>query len=596
MKLITMIVAAAAGLIVSVSAGWCGDTAEGPAKIAAGLAKSAANGPQRVLVMLEVPENGGTRYTENIRQTAGTVLSGIKGNVRTVRKYDHLPFVALEADADALTSLGEMSRVRVVVPDRLRRLPDIQKPAAVSAPLLYPPNADRIGAGQAWNAGYTGAGWFIAILDSGILTTHELFAGKNIIEACFSSISDCPNGQITMLGAGAAKPFSSTFSGYQHGTHVAGIAAGNSGSRFGVGKDASIIAIQVFSSFTKASDCSPDIPPCIRSFDSDQLAALDYVLSLQGTYPIAAVNMSLGGNIFLSQSACDTSEPIYKSAIDTLRAAGVATVIASGNDGTCNSIEFPACLSSAISVGAVDDTDTEDFFNDWHYSMLKLLAPGMQIYSAIPDSTTSYALLSGTSMSAPHVAGAWAILKQQRPTASVSDILSALEDTGVTVSTSCTSISDHKPRIQIDAALFPPLIPVPSSPVSFSYPSTASPVMNFSKAMPVGVGPIAGNSNVLNLQVGFSQFAGPVDIYFAIYGKPVDPLNLYLFAPGNTLQPLVSGPVQWKNSVVGPFAESLYGELSAAALPRGDYNLYLAVTPSGRLDAYYLWATDFTVH
>ncbi len=120
--------------------------------------------------------------------------------------------------------------------------------------------------------------------------------------------------------------------------------------------------------------------------------------------------------------------------------------------------------------------------------------------------------------------------------------------------------------------------------------------MNFSQAMPVGVGPIAGSSNVLNLQVGFSQFAGPVDIYFAIYGKTVDPVNLYLFVPGNTLQPFVSGLVPWKTNVVGPFSESLYGELSAATLPRGDYVLYLAVTPSGSVGVYYLWSTDFTVH
>jgi hypothetical protein len=47
--------------------------------------------------------------------------------------------------------------------------------------------------------------------------------------------------------------------------------------------------------------------------------------------------------------------------------------------------------------------------------------------------------------------------------------------------------------------------------------------------------------------------------------------------------------------VTGPISESLFGELSALTLPRGDYTLYLVVTPAGRLDAYYFWSTDFTV-
>jgi hypothetical protein len=114
-------------------------------------------------------------------------------------------------------------------------------------------------------------------------------------EACFAADRTCPNGQATMYGVGAAKPYSRNYDGYDHGTHVSGIAVGNSGKTFGVAKDASLIAIQVYSPFTSRFDCYPSAPPCLLSYDSDQLAALEYIYSLRSTFPIAAVSLSLGG-------------------------------------------------------------------------------------------------------------------------------------------------------------------------------------------------------------------------------------------------------------------------------------------------------------
>ncbi len=596
-------------LTVSVATGWCGEVSAPSAKIARELTESAAAGPLRVIVMMEA-EGGSLGQTKDIKRAASTVSSLAAGFARTVRTYDHLPFVAMEvADKDALTALGAMPEVHMVFPDRLRHLPENKASETQNfTPQIYPQNVDRIGAQQAWNAGYTGAGWYIAIPDTGVLTTHELFAGKNIVEACFSS-TNCPNGQTTMFGPGAAQPFNNTYASYEHGTHVAGIAAGNSGKLFGVAKDASLIAIQVFSTFTTAAACNPSPVPCLASFDSDELAALDYIYSLRNTYPIAAVNMSFGGDAFSSQSICDTSgnDPLYKIAMNNLRSAGIASVVASGNDGLCNGIEAPACVSPAISVGAVNDTDTEASFNDWHYSMLKVLAPGVLIYSAIPDTPSSYAYLSGTSMSTPHVAGAWAILKQKNPQASVDAIFNALADTGVPVRTVCTNINDYKPRIQIDAALSPSPIPVPSSPLGFSYATTASPVLNFSQAMPGGVGPVAGTGTLVDLRVGFAPFAGPVDIYLAYVfsGSPtilnnVKPdLSFQSFGFNDVVQALSTGvppagAVPWMQSTVGPVASSLYGIMPISSLPLGTYNVYILVTPPGVINKYYLWSTSFS--
>jgi subtilisin family serine protease len=138
-----------------------------------------------------------------------------------------------------------------------------------------------------------------------------------------------------------------------HGTHVASIAAGDNGSTIvGVAPDANIIAVQVFSLFTSTSSCG-GFSSCMLSYTSDQIAALEHIYELRNTYNIASVNMSLGGGSYID--ACDGDG--RKAAIDNLRAAGIATVIASGNNGYRSSLSAPACISSAISVGATDDSD-----------------------------------------------------------------------------------------------------------------------------------------------------------------------------------------------------------------------------------------------
>ncbi|NJN95732.1 MAG: S8 family serine peptidase [Anaerolineales bacterium] len=226
-----------------------------------------------------------------------------------------------------------------------------------------------------------------------------------------------------------------TIGGCDHGTHVAGIAAGNNnGGNIGVARDATLIAIQVFSRFdddllsggpTPCADAGT-ASPCALSYTSDQIKALERVFELRQSFNIAAVNMSLGGGQFFAP--CD-NEPI-KAAIDNLRAAGIATVIAAGNSGFTNSISAPGCVSSAISVGATDDADNVAVFSNIA-SFVSLLAPGVNIDSSVPGG--GVASFNGTSMAAPHVAGAWAVLKQQQPDASVTEILSILQQTGVSV-------------------------------------------------------------------------------------------------------------------------------------------------------------------
>ena len=106
-----------------------------------------------------------------------------------------------------------------------------------------------------------------------------------------------------------------------HGTHVAGITAGNGAggvaSFSGVAKGADIMAVQVFSAINDPLLCGPT--PCPLTFMSDIMEALQRVFDLRNSYNFAAVNMSLGGGQFTS--FCDTSP--LKSVIDSLRAANI---------------------------------------------------------------------------------------------------------------------------------------------------------------------------------------------------------------------------------------------------------------------------------
>src|SRR3989441_12719520 len=161
--------------------------------------------------------------------------------------------------------------------------------------------------------------------------------------------------------------------------------------------------LQVFSKFISVSDCGPFNTPCVGAYTSDLIAGLERVYAVHGTRNIASVNMSLGGGSF--SAYCD-AEP-EKAIIDTLRSAGIATVVASGNDGSPTALSSPACISSAVSVGSTTKSDAVSSFSNVA-PFMSLFAPGEDILSSVTGG--GFALLSGTSMATPPGAGPWASL------------------------------------------------------------------------------------------------------------------------------------------------------------------------------------------
>jgi subtilisin len=371
---------------------------------------------------------------------------------RMVHRYQTLPYLAVEVGPNALAALTASPDVARVFADEIAR-----PVLAESVPLVQ--------ADQAWASGYNGSGTTIAVLDTGVDSSHPFLAGKVIEEACFStttagvSQSTCPNGTDEQFGPGAAAPCS--LSDCIHGTHIAGIAAGNGATASqpfsGVAKGARLMAVQVFSQVTDAQSCG-GTAPCAGAFSSDIIAGLELVYSRAASLNIVAANLSLGSSTFAAP--CD-DQP-YKPAIDNLRSIGVATVAASGNSMSGSMLSSPACISSAVSVGSTDKSNQVSLFSNvapW----LSLFAPGDSINSSVPGG--GFMPLTGTSMAAPHVAGAWAILRQAVPGASVTTLLDRLRQTGLPITDNRPFFGGGAtvPRISVFAALAS-LVPV-NSPV-----------------------------------------------------------------------------------------------------------------------------------
>lgn len=182
----------------------------------------------------------------------------------------------------------------------------------------------------------------------------------------------CPNGQTTQFGPGSGAPCAQ--SGCYHGNHVSGIAVGNgdqdSVEFSGVAKGANLIGVQVFQYLNGG----------LYTFWSDLIAALEWVYEQRSTIDIASVNMSLGNLSAHFSGPCD-DDPM-KPIIDNLRAAGIATVVASMNNGYKDGMSTPACISSTVSVGATGRTDQVASFSNLSQHT-SLLAPGVDIVSSV---------------------------------------------------------------------------------------------------------------------------------------------------------------------------------------------------------------------
>lgn len=404
-------------------------------------AVAAENGPVDPPLFDETQAGGTVRV--NVVTNQRVDLDSASEAGETLVSYDTLPLVTLRVDNAGLQELNTKPGVISVTED------------VPVAPTLNESTV-KIGSDKTAAAGKTGTGTTVAILDTGVAAKHPFLTGRVKTEACFSvndesygSTSLCPNGTTQQEGPGSADaetgPCATMGAACSHGTHVAGIAAGNgtgiSGAPTrGVAPGADIIAVQVFSKLNSDAYCGAGNSPCVLSFTSSQIKGLEKVHALKkaGTNIVAA-NMSLGGQRWTTACATDPRKMI----IDNLLTEGVATVIAAGNNGFTDAVNAPGCVSSAITVGSTTDDDQLSTFTN-RGPLLDLLAPGTAIVSSVPGNT--YGSKNGTSMAAPHVTGALAVLRQTYPDKPIGELETILETSGQTV----TYTGASTPRLQLN--------------------------------------------------------------------------------------------------------------------------------------------------
>ena len=427
--------------------------------LVAGAAEARPDAPSRQLVEVVVGLDGAplavARPGRTLAATGGRRLSLSTSTSRSYLRALASRQSAVETQIEtALPGASVTRRYRVVanglavlVPrDQVARLSAVAGVARVYPSVRYRTLLDRspgqIGAPVLWGAGLqnAGQGMKIGIIDEGIDQTHPLFDPRG-----YTMPAGYPKGQAAYTTAKvivarafppprpawrhASKPFDPQHS--SHGTHVAGIAAGNANTP-AQGARISGVAPRAYLGNYKALTIPTDADVGLDGNSPQLVAAIEAAVK-DG---MDVINLSLG------EPEIEPARDIVAEALGAAARAGVVPVVAAGNDFDQfgrGSVSSPGSTPEAITVGAVSTTRSGPAgvvasFSSGGPTPLSLQlkpevsAPGVEIVSASPGG--GYTALSGTSMAAPHVAGAVALLRQRHPTWTPAQVKSALATTG----------------------------------------------------------------------------------------------------------------------------------------------------------------------
>jgi serine protease AprX len=371
----------------------------------------------QVNVIIQYKQTPQQRHVDAVLRKGGRhlgMLKVVKGAVYSVA-------------AKNLAELANDPDVKYISPDRTVRATSSQ-----SSQLSPDYKLQAVGASTAQLNGYNGAGIGVAIIDSGITNKQDLHGGSSSSTSSATS-SSFSSGYRVVHSENILTGGWSTDDTFGHGTHVAGIVAGDGSQSYGVysgvAPAANLINLVVLNNSGSSTD-------------SIVIAGIERAIQLQSQYNIQVINLSLGRPIFESY----TNDPLCQ-AVEAAWQAGIVVVVAAGNDGRDNSqgtdgyatITAPGNDPYVITVGAMNTENTQTTSDDQIASYSSkgptlldqvvkpdLVAPGNLIVSVLGDGTLpllypqnitdkNYFILSGTSMAAPMVSGAAALLLQQNP-------------------------------------------------------------------------------------------------------------------------------------------------------------------------------------
>jgi phosphodiesterase/alkaline phosphatase D-like protein len=310
----------------------------------------------------------------SVNTLAVDISSKVNGEV--LRQYSNaVAGLVLKMDAAQVHTLRQDPRVLMIEQDQIMHTTATQNSATWGLDRIdqadLPLNND-------FNYELDGSGVNAYIIDTGILISHSDFGGRAVNGWDYidndADASDC-NG---------------------HGTHVAGTVGGTT---WGVAKNVTLTAIRVL-------DCNGS------GTSSGVIAGIDWVTA-NAKFP-AVANMSLGGG---NSAALDAA---VNRAID----AGITFAVAAGNSNINACSGSPNKVPAAITVASSTSADSRSSFSNWG-SCIDLFAPGSDITSTWSNGGTN--TISGTSMAAPHVAGAIALYLEAHPEASPAEVTASLK-------------------------------------------------------------------------------------------------------------------------------------------------------------------------
>ncbi|WP_298434368.1 S8 family peptidase [Geobacter sp.] len=307
------------------------------------------------------------------------LVYGVRGRIKRIHR--HIPAIAAELPEEEIARLKKDPSVAYVVDNIKFALIRPVEPLSVPSPEYVDSwGVQRIGSETAASRGFKGAGVKVAIVDSGIDYNHPDL--KDNYRGGYNFVAD------------NADPYDDD--SQSHGTHVAGVIAArdNGTGVVGVAPEASLYAVKVFG----ANNTGGDMDTVVAGIEW----AIDNKMDV--------INLSIGYSGDIYSVYPDYFQPL-KDACDRAYQAGIVLVAAAGNDNR-EIVSVPAAFDSVIAVAATDQNDQRAIFTSPYASSygakVELAAPGTFIKSTV--SGGGYALLSGTSQAAPHVAGAAVVL------------------------------------------------------------------------------------------------------------------------------------------------------------------------------------------
>lgn len=323
------------------------------------------------------------RYVVGFDDAPGVRAGDELHGARVLAVDDALRFASVVAgDERAFQErIAHDPRVRYAEPDPVMELL-AYTPDDARYPTQYAPQL--IGAPSAWDVTVGATSVAVCIVDSGVRSTHEDLAAR------WAGGFDFVNND------------ADAWDDNGHGTHVTGIAAAGIGNAKGTAGVANVAIKHAKALDASGSGAWSVVASAIR-WCADQGAA--------------SIGLSLGGT---------SGSTALQDAVNYAWSKGVVLAAASGNGGSLDGVLYPARYVNTIAVGCVYATRGVCSFSN-RGAELDLVAPGSGIDAPYWTNDTAYGKLSGTSMSTPHVAGAAALLKSAKPSATASEIRAALE-------------------------------------------------------------------------------------------------------------------------------------------------------------------------